>query len=71
MEEGGLDVAWFVVFVGQGDLTDEGYAQATQAAMDKFNAIHWLAEDKAPDRIEIAYTSDDVRRIAASGRRWP
>ena len=69
MEEGGLDVTWPVVFVGQGPLTDEGYAQAHQAAMDKFNAIHWLAEEKAPDRIEIAYTSDDVRRIAASGKK--
>ena len=69
MEEGGLDVTWPVVFVGQGSLTDEGYAQAHQAAMDKFNAIHWLAEEKAPDRIEIAYTSDDVRRIAASGKK--
>ena len=69
MEAGGLDVAWFVVFVGQDELTDEGYARATQAAMDKFNAIHWLAEEKAPDRIEIAYTSDDVRRIVASGKK--
>ncbi len=69
MEDGGLDVAWFVVYVGQGDLTEEGYASAMQQAMDKFNAIHWLAEEKAPDRIELAYTSDDVRRIAASGKK--
>ena len=69
MEEGGLDVAWFVVFVGQGPLTEAGYAEAYRSAMDKFNAIHWLAEEKAPDRIELAYTSDDVRRIAASGKK--
>ena len=69
MEKGGLDVAWFVVFVGQGPLTEEGYAQATEVALAKFEAIHWLAEEKAPDRIELAYTSDDVRRIIASGKK--
>ena len=69
MEEGGLDVTWLVVYVGQGPLTDEGYARAHEAAMAKFNAIHWLAEEKAPDQIEIAYTSDDVRRIVASGKK--
>ena len=69
MKEGGLDVAWFVVFVGQGPLNDSGYTAATASAIEKFNAIHWLAEQKAPDQIEIAYTSDDVRRIAASGKK--
>lgn len=69
MEEGGLDVAFFIVYTGQGDLTDEGYAAAMDNAMDKFNAIHWLAEEKAPNQIEIAYTSDDVRRIVASGKK--
>ena len=69
MEAGGLDVSWMVVFVGQGPLNRRGYAQATADAMAKFNAIHWLAEEKDPDRIEIAYTSDDVRRIVASGKK--
>lgn len=69
MEAGGLDVAWFVVFTGQGELTDEGYAAAYDNAIAKFDAIHRLAEEIAPDRIEIAYTSDDVRRIAASGKK--
>ena len=69
MVEGGLDVTWLVVFVGQGPLSDDGYAAATQAAIDKFNAIHWLTEEKAPDQIELAYTSADVRRIAASGKK--
>lgn len=68
MEAGGLDVAWFVVFTGQGPLDDEGYAAAYDNAMDKFNAIRRLVEEYAPDRIELALTSDDVRRIAASGK---
>ena len=68
MREGGLDVAWLVVYTGQGDLDDAGYEAAYENAMSKFNAIHWLAEDKAPDQIEIAYTSDDVRRIVSEGK---
>lgn len=69
MVAGGLDVAWFVVYTGQGDLNEEGYAKAYENAMDKFNAIHRLCEEIAPDKIELAYTSDDVRRIAAAGKK--
>jgi membrane dipeptidase len=69
MEEGGLDVSWMVVYVGQGPLTDEGYARAHAAAIEKFEAIHRLAEEIAPDRIEIAYTADDVGRIVAAGKK--
>lgn len=69
MIEGGLDVTWLIVYTGQGPLTDEGYAAAEENALDKFRAIHRLAEDIAPDAIEIAYTSDDVRRIAATGKK--
>ncbi len=69
MEAGGLDVSWMIVYIGQGELTEEGFAQAHQAAIDKFEAIHRLTEEIAPERIEIAYTSDDVRRIVASGKK--
>jgi len=66
METGGLDVAWFIVYTGQGPLDEEGYAAAYANAIDKFDAIHRLAEEIAPDKIELAYTSADVRRIASS-----
>jgi membrane dipeptidase len=69
MVEGGLDVAWFIVYTGQGALSDEGYARAYENADDKFKAIHRLCEELAPDQIELALTSDDVRRIVASGRK--
>ncbi len=68
MEAGGLDVAWFIVYVGQGDLTPEGYAEAYEQAIAKFDAIHRLTEEIAPERIGLALTSDDVRRIAGEGR---
>lgn len=69
MEQGGLDVAWFIVYTGQSTLDAQGYAAAYANAIDKFDAIHRLAEDIAPEQIEIAYTSDDARRIVAEGKK--
>ncbi|MAU16105.1 MAG: peptidase M19 [Muricauda sp.] len=69
MEEGGLDVVWLIVYTGQGELTPEGYAKASENAISKFDAIHRLCEEIAPDQIELALTSDDVRRIVASGKK--
>ena len=69
MEAGGLDVSWMIVYVGQGPLTDDGYASAHAQAIEKFEAIHRLTEEIAPDRIGLALTSDDVRRIVASGKK--
>ena len=42
MERGALDVAWFIVYTGQGDLTPAGYEKATTNAQAKFDAIHRL-----------------------------
>jgi membrane dipeptidase len=68
MKAGGLDAAFLVVYTGQGDLTDSGYAGAHAQAMEKFAAIHRLTDSIAPDRAGLALTSADARRIAASGR---
>ncbi len=69
MEEGGLDVAWLIVYTGQDSLTDAGYAKAKDNAISKFDAIHKLCEDIAPEKIEIALTSADVKRIDAAGKK--
>lgn len=69
MKAGGLDVAWFIVYTGQDSLTESGYKKAYDNAMSKFNAIHKLVDDIAPDDIELALTSDDVRRIDAKGKK--
>ena len=69
MLEGGLDAVFFSIFVGQGPLTPEGYQRAYDADMEKFAAVHRLAEQLAPDKIEIAYRADDVARIAAKGKK--
>ncbi|MCF6295348.1 MAG: dipeptidase [Flavobacteriaceae bacterium] len=69
MNKGGLDVAWFIVYTGQDSLTDNGYAKAYENAMSKFDAIHKLVNEIAPDQIELATTSDDVRRIHKAGKK--
>ena len=70
MVEGGLDVAFLIVYVGQAqDFTPEGYKKAYDQAIEKFEAIHRLTETIAPDKIGLALTPADVRRIAASGKK--
>jgi membrane dipeptidase len=68
MRKGGLDVAWFIVYTGQGELTPAGYESAYKNAIDKFDAIDRLTKTFAPNDIELALTSKDVRRIAKSGK---
>ncbi|GMN08848.1 pyoverdine-tailoring dipeptidase-like protein PvdM [Croceitalea sp. MTPC9] len=69
MKEGGLDVAWLIVYTGQDSLNAEGYAKASENAMAKFDAIHRLCEDYAPNEIELALNSNDVRRIHKAGKK--
>ena len=69
MIEGGLDVAWLVVYTAQGELNDKGYEAAYDNAISKFDAIDRLVNEYAPDQIELALTSDDVRRILAKGKK--
>ena len=69
MKKGGLDVSWLIVYTGQGELDEEGFSDAYDNAIDKFDAIRRLCEELAPDQIELALTSDDVRRIDAAGKK--
>jgi microsomal dipeptidase-like Zn-dependent dipeptidase len=69
MIEGGLDVAWFIVYTGQGELDKEGYIAANDNAMEKFDAIDRLVSEYAPDQIELALTSSDVYRIHKNGKK--
>jgi membrane dipeptidase len=68
MKDGGLDVAFFAVFVGQTPRTPENYEKAKAAAREKFDAIHRMAEKMYPGMIEIAYSPADVRRIHDGGK---
>ena len=69
MMEGELDVAWLVVYTAQGELNEEGYKAAYENAISKFDAIDRLVNVYAPDQVELALTSDDVRRILAKGKK--
>ena len=69
LKSGGLDVPWLIVYTGQGELTEEGYVKAKENAMAKFNAIHRLCEEIAPQEIDLAYSSKDVYKIVDSGKK--
>ena len=69
MIDGGLDVAWLVVYTAQGELNNEGYDAAYENAISKFDAIDRLVNEYAPDQVELALTSDDVREILANGKK--
>jgi membrane dipeptidase len=76
MKEGGLDASFFIVYVGQQDprnvpdaLQAGGYERAYRAAIEKFDAVHRLTEQIAPNQIELALTAADVPRIAKSGKK--
>ena len=49
MKEGGLDVPWFIVYTGQDSLTRSGFENAYKNAMSKFDAIHRLVDEIAPN----------------------
>ena len=69
MERGGLDAAFFVVFVPQRDRNSPGYARAVADAFVKVAAIRRMTDTQHPDRIGLALTAADVRRLHREGRR--
>ena len=70
MEQGGLDAAFLIVYVGQSDdLSAAGFARAHEQAMEKFAAVHRLVDSIAPGRAELALTAADAHRIHDSGKR--
>ena len=60
MRRGGLDAAFFVIYVGQGPLTPAGYADAVAQAERKYSAIEMMLR-RNPDRIRAAVTPAEVR----------
>ncbi|HSQ14449.1 MAG TPA: membrane dipeptidase, partial [Candidatus Deferrimicrobium sp.] len=76
MIDGGLDALFFVIYVGQtresqnpDALKAAGYQRAYHAAVEKFAAVHRFASEIAPERIEIAMSAADIRRIHADGKK--
>ena len=69
MDAGGMDVAWFIVYTAQGPLTAEGYKNAYKNAISKFEAIHRLTKEIAPDRIGLAINSSEARALHRLGKK--
>lgn len=70
MEEGGLDAAFLIVYVGQtAELDSAAFARANAEALEKFAAIHRLTEQIAPTRVGLATSAAEARAIYASGRK--
>lgn len=67
MEAGGLDAAFFIVFVPQTVRNADGYLAARADALAKFDAIHRMA-DLYPERIGLATTAAEARTIHAQGK---
>ena len=76
MIDGGLDALFFSIYVGQTRenqnpeaLKPPGYERAYKAAVEKFDAVQRFTREIAPDRIELALTAADVKRIGAKGKK--
>ena len=69
MIEGDMDVSFMIVYVGQGALTPEGYDNAYRQAVAKFDAIHRLTENIAPDKFGLALTPAQVVDLHKKGVR--
>ena len=69
MERGGLDAAFFIVYVPQRERNAAGYARAIADAFVKFSAIRRMTDLQYPDTIGLALTAADVRRLHGEGRR--
>ena len=76
MIDGGLDALFFSIYVGQtreaqnpDAFKPEGYERAYKLAVEKFDAVLRFTREIAPDKIELALTAADVRRIHAQGKK--
>ncbi len=68
MQSGGLDAAFFAVYVEQGPLTAEGFRDAHDLALEKIETIHRVAEEEIPDEIQLAFHPGDVESIYEQGK---
>jgi len=64
---GGLDVAFYIVYVGQGALDQAGFDRAYEQAIAKFDAIHRMCR-LYPEQVGLATTPDQVEALAAEGK---
>lgn len=68
MIEGGLDGGMFVIYLGQGELTPEGYREARDRALIRTAAIHRVIGENR-DAMGLALTAEDAEQLVREGRR--
>jgi len=68
MTRGGLDGGFWVIFMPQGPLDEASFEAARTAALTRSDEILTMVSDH-PESFELAYTSEDAARIAATGKR--
>ncbi len=68
MVEGGLDGGFWVIYMGQGPLTPQGYREIRDTALLRALAIHKMVAAN-PDEFELALTAADAARINATGKK--
>ena len=69
MQAGALDVAWFIVYTKQGELSPQGYEKAAANAQSKFDAIRRLTEIYAPTKIGLATSSKEVDSLRKMSKK--
>lgn len=68
MEEGGLDAAFFAVFLGQGESSPEAYEIARERALTTFGILH-ESIGQNHHLAELALTPEDGYRLRDDGKR--
>lgn len=68
MRAGGLDAAFFIVFVPQTTRDETGYLAAKADALAKFDAIHRMTDHLYGDRIGLATTAAEARALHEQGK---
>ncbi|AMJ67587.1 membrane dipeptidase [Hymenobacter sp. PAMC 26628] len=68
LKRGGVDAAFWAVYVGQGPRTPAGYAAIRPEVQAQFDAIH-AAIRQHPAELALATTPAEARRIRRAGQR--
>ena len=68
MAKGGLDGGFWVIYTPQGELTQAAYQDTRDTAILRALSIHTMVASH-PDVFELAFTADDVSRIAETDKK--
>ena len=68
MLEGGLDAAFFALFIGQGPRSPESNEKARKRALKIYEAVREMSEANS-EQVEPAFSPEDAFRIKESGKR--